>query len=418
MKNSIWIKSGIPLIIILVAFVIAAIMISSRKPPEQIPVETQAFLVDAKPMEYQPVSFVVDSQGNVVPRNKTSLSAQVSGRVVSLSDKFIVGGMFQKGDVLITLEQDDYRTEVKLAEAELAQARAALEEELARGKVAEQEWRSVSSVVPPELGLRKPQLAKEQANVKASEAKLERANRNLDRTLIRAPYNGIVVERNIDLGQFVSAGATVSTVYSTDTAEVRLPITDKDLMFVDIGNQSSNQSDVTLNATVGGKNRTWTGKLVRSEGILDSGSRVLYAVVEVKDPYQFNGGDNAPLRFGQFVQAKIVSHQKQDLTVLPRSILRLDNTVLTVNDNREIEIVPVDVVRTTADEAFIGSGLNSGALVVTSAVPNPYNGMKVRLPGDEPAMPPEAENDKESDTHSVDVKDDTTVTSPASSGGK
>ena len=154
MKNSIWVKSGIPLIIILVAFVVAAIMISSRKPPEQIPVETQAFLVDAKPMEYQPVSFVVDSQGNVVPRNKTSLSAQVSGRVVSLSDKFIVGGMFQKGDVLITLEQDDYRTEVKLAEAELAQAHAALQEELARGKVAEQEWRSVSSVVPPELGLR------------------------------------------------------------------------------------------------------------------------------------------------------------------------------------------------------------------------------------------------------------------------
>jgi multidrug efflux pump subunit AcrA (membrane-fusion protein) len=227
-----------------------------------------------------------------------------------------------------------------------------------------------------------------------------------------------VVERNIDLGQFVSAGATVSTVYSTDTAEVRLPITDKDLMFIDIGNQSNHQSDVTLNATVGGKNRTWTGKLVRSEGILDSGSRVLYAVVEVKDPYQFNGGDNATLRFGQFVQAKIVSHQKQDLTVIPRSILRLDNTVLTVNDNREIEIVPVDVVRTTAEQAFIGGGLNSGALVVTSAVPNPYNGMKVRLPGDEPAMPPEAENDKKADSEIVGVKDDTTETSPVSSGSK
>lgn len=92
--------------------------------------------------------------------------------------------------------------------------------------------------------------------------------------------------------------------------------------------------------------------------------------------------------------------------------------MLIVNDNREIEIVPVDVVRTTAEKAFIGGGLNSGALVVTSAVPNPYNGMKVRLPGDEPAMPPEAENDKEADTQSVDVEDDTTETSPASSGGK
>lgn len=413
MKNSIWVKSGIPLLIILGAFVAAAIMISSRKPPEQIPVETQAFLVDAKVMEAEPVNFVVSSQGNVVPRNKTSLSAQVSGRVVSLSDKFIAGGIFKKGDVLITLEQDDYRTEVKLAEAELAQAQAALQEEIARGKVAEQEWRSVSSVVPPELGLRKPQLAKEKANVKASEAKLERANRNLARTQITAPYNGIVIERNIDLGQFVSAGATVSTVYSTDTAEVRLPITDKDLMFVDIGNQSNHQSDVTLNATVGGKNRTWTGKLVRSEGILDAGSRVLYAVVEVTDPYQFNGGDNAPLRFGQFVQAEIVSHQKQSLTVLPRAILRLDNTLLTVNDSREIEIVPVDVVRTTAREAFVSSGLDRGTLVVTSAVPNPYDGMKVRLPGDEPTLPPEAENDKEADSSQISSEG-----ASASSGGQ
>ncbi|MDO6568045.1 efflux RND transporter periplasmic adaptor subunit [Alteromonas sp. 1_MG-2023] len=416
MKNTIWVRSGIPLIIILAAFIVAAVMISSRKPPEQTPVDIPAFLVDASTMRSEPVNFEVISQGNVVPRNKTSLSAQVSGRVVSLSDKFIVGGIFKKGEVLVTLEQDDYRTEVKLAEAELAQAQAALEEEIARGKVAEQEWRSVSSVVPPELGLRKPQLAKEQANVKASEAKLERANRNLERTQIRAPYNGIVVERNIDLGQFVAAGVTVSTVYSTDTAEVRLPITDKDLMFVDIGNQSDHQSEVTLNATVGGKNRTWTGKLVRSEGILDSGSRVLYAVVEVADPYQFNGGDNAPLRFGQFVQANIVSHQNQSLTRLPRSILRLDNTVLTVNEDREIEIVAVDVVRTTSQEAFIGGGLPNGALVVTSAVPNPYNGMKVRLPGDEPATPPEAENDKETDNESV-TSEGSSSQEAVSSGG-
>lgn len=182
MKNSVLMKSGIPLGIIIVAFIAAAIMISSRKPPEQVPVEVPAFLVDAKTTTSEPVNFIVKSQGNVVPRNKTSLSAQVSGQVISLSDNFIAGGTFKKGDVLATLEQDDYKTDLKLAEAELAQAQAALQEEIARGKVAEQEWRSVNSVAPPELGLRKPQLAKEQANVKAAEAKLERAKRNLQRT--------------------------------------------------------------------------------------------------------------------------------------------------------------------------------------------------------------------------------------------
>ena len=386
MKNSILVKSGLPLVIILVGLAIAVVLVSSRKPPEQVPVEIPAFLVDAKEIQSEQVSFIVKSQGNVVPRNKTALSAQVSGQVVSLSDSFIAGGTFKKGDVLATLEQDDYKTDLKLAEAELAQAQAALQEEIARGKVAEQEWRSVNSVAPPELGLRKPQLAKEQANVKAAEAKLERAKRNLARTQITAPYNGIVVERNIDLGQFVTMGAAIGTVYSTDTAEVRLPITDSDLMFVNIASQSTDGAPVSLKASVGGLTRRWEGKLVRSEGVLDTGSRVVYAIVEVQDPYNMEGSHSAPIRFGQFVEAEITSRQNEALMVLPRSILRLDNTVLTVNENREIEIKPVEVARTTAKEVFIRSGVEQGSLVVTSAVPNPYNGMKVRLPGDEPVV--------------------------------
>ena len=404
MKNSILVKSGIPLIIILVAFIIAAVMISSRQPPEQVPVETQPLLVDAKPVSPESVNFVVYSQGNVVPRHQTALSVQVSGRVVELSEKFMVGGIFKKGEVLITLEQDDYITDVNLAEAELAQAQAALEEEIARGKVAAEEWSTVRNVPPPELGLRKPQLAKEQANVKAAQAKLERAKRNLARTQIRAPYNGIVVERNIDLGQFVSAGTTVGTVYSTDTAEVRLPITDRDLMFVDLETQSTERSEVIIQATVGGQYRTWKGRLVRSEGVLDSMSRVIYAVVEVDDPYQFNAeGDLVPLRFGQFVEAQIMSHQSRELTVIPRSLLRLDNTVLTLNNDREIEITPVSIARTTSTEAYISEGLDDGVFIVTSAVVNPYNGMKVRLPGDEPVLPAEAQNDKETDGQDVSV---------------
>ena len=258
--------------------------------------------------------------------------------------------------------------------------------------------------------MRKPQVAKEQANVKAAEAKLERAKRNLARTRIRAPYNGIVVERNIDLGQFVTSGTPIGTVYSTDTAEVRLPITDSDLMFIDIAGQSSEGAPVSLRATVGGMTRTWEGKLVRSEGVLDTGSRVVYAIVEVSDPYNLAATHAAPLRFGQFVEAHVTSRQQENLMVLPRSLLRLDNTVLIVNDNREIEIKPVEVARTTASHVYLAGGIDEGSLVVTSAVPNPYNGMKVRLPGDDPVLSEEAESDKASDTDAVP--------SDASDGGR
>lgn len=406
MKNSLM-KAGLPLLILIVAIAVATIMVKNRKPPEKKPVEEKAFLVDAKPVDTQPVTFKITSQGNVVPKNKTSLSAQVSGRVVSLSEEFVSGGMVNKGDVLATLEQDDYMTDVKLAEAELAQARAALEEEIARGKVAQAEWRSVNSVVPPELGLRKPQLAREQANVKAAEAKLERARRNLERTEIKAPYNGLIVERNIDLGQYVATGTVVGTVYSTDVAEIRLPVTDSDLAFLDMKKAKGKQNNVELTASVAGKTRRWQASLARTEGVRDSASRVIYVIAQITDPYQRNASNDATtaLQFGQFVEAEITGTQAEDLIVLPRTTLRLDNTVMVVDEDRKLRIKPVEVVRTSADNVYLSSGIEDGELVVVSAVPNPFDGMEVRLPGDEPEMPEEAKKDKPDDTSSITQED-------------
>lgn len=404
MKQSLWVKGGIPLIVLVIAIIAAGVMISSRQPPEQKPVEEKAFLVDAQSVSREQVQFSVASQGNVLPKHQTKLSAQVGGRVVSLSDDFVVGGMFTEGEVLATLEQSDYETELRLAEAELAQATAALEEEKARGKVAEEEWRSVNNVAPPELGLRKPQLAKEQANVKAANAKLDRAKRNLARTEIRAPYNGIIVERNIDLGQFVAAGSTVATVYATDVAEVRLPITDSDLAFLNVSANPDRVDNVELAATVAGQPRTWQGKLTRTEGVLDSNSRVVYAVVEVDDPYQRESSQNTPpLRFGQFVEADIQGEKYQQLFVLPRDVVRLDNTVLTVDDQRTLDIKPVDILRSSADKVYISNGLEENELVVMSAVPNPFNGMKVRLLGD---VPDAAKNDKEQDNTEISSQEE------------
>lgn len=402
MKNSLM-KAGLPLLILIVAIAVATVMIKSRKPPEQKPVEEKAFLVDAQPVRSQPVTFKVQSQGNVVPKNKTRLSAQVSGRVTSLSEQFIAGGMVDKGDVLATLEQDDYLTDVKLAEAELAQAKAALEEEIARGKVAETEWRSVNSVVPPQLGLRKPQLAREQANVKAAEAKLERARRNLARTEIRAPYNGLIVERNIDLGQYVATGTVVGMVYSTDTAEIRLPVTDSDLAFLDVEKAQGNENNVELTASVAGKTRRWQATLARTEGIRDSASRVIYVIAQIDDPYQRKADNESAqaLRFGQFVEAKITGTKSEDLIVLPRTTLRLDNTVMVVDEDRKLRIKPVDVLRTSAQSVYLSSGIEDGELVVVSAIPNPFDGMEVRLPGDKPEVPDEAKQDKPDDTDRI-----------------
>lgn len=399
MKLSAIVRSGLPIFLLGAAVIAAAVMILTKKPPEKKVIEERAFLVDAQPAFLEHVEFTVSSQGNVQPKHKTKIATQVSGRVVDIADNFVVGGFFNKGDVLLTLEQDDYQTDLSLAEAELAQAEAALQEEIARGKVAAEEWRSVNGVVPPELGLRKPQLAKELANVKAAQAKLARAQRNLSRTQVVAPYDGIVIERNADLGQFVGTGALVGEIYSTEIAEVRLPLTDADLAFIDLQAGISHQNPVTLSALVGGKFQQWQGTLVRSEGVLDTTNRLIYAVVEVRDPYlRSNNEAGVPLRFGQFVQAVISGTDARSLIVIPRSLLRLDGTVLVVDSNNQLQIKKVDIARSSPESVYIAGGLEDGDRVVRSAVPNPYNGMPVRLPEKDPATQDTEGNDTALDT--------------------
>jgi RND family efflux transporter MFP subunit len=229
--------------------------------------------------------------------------------------------------------------------------------------------------------LRKPQLARDEANVKAATAQYERAQRNLQRTQIKAPYDGLVVSRNVDIGQFVSTATSLGTVYSTDIAEVRLPLTDSDLAFVSL--DSGHPIPVKLSATIAGRLANWQGYVVRDEGVLDQKSRVVYAVVEVRDPYLRNAQRKGlPLRFGQFVKAEISGNNADNLVVLPRHTLRLDNSMIVITPDKKIAIRTVDVMRADERYVYIKGGLESTDMIALSAVPNPYDGMPVRFEDD------------------------------------
>lgn len=388
-------KIGLPILIIVVAVIVAYVMVSSRKPPEEIVAEDKAFLVDVLEVNSEDITFMVKSQGTVSPKIQTVLSAQVSGRIVEVADAFIEGGMFKRGDVLVQLESADYQTDLKLAEAELAGANAALDEERARGKVAENEWSSVKNTVAPELGLRKPQLAKEIANVRAAEAKVERAQRNLQRTSIKAPFDGLVKAKNVDIGQFVSVGNQLGTVYATDVAEIRMPLSDNDLAYLHLPADRKGSTNVRLHAKIAGRQVSWQAILARNEGVLDAHNRVVYAIAEVQDPYQrAEGASGEPLIFGRFVQADITGNDAQDLMVLPRNVLRLDGTVLVVDKQRKLHIREVELQRSDEQKIYISRGLANGELVVNTAIPNPYDGMPVRLPGDEVPATKDTSEDK------------------------
>ena len=296
----------IPIVILAVGIAAMAGFSSMKKPPEEKPEVDNTPIVAVRDISVAPMTLEVNSHGMVKPKYETELIAQVNGEIVELSDTFLRGGFVKKNQLLARIDPNDYQAALIDAQASMATARAALEKEVAQGKVAEREWKQITDTSPTELSLRKPQLAQELARVKAAQASVLRAQRNLERTEIRAPYDAMIDSRNIGLGSFVSTGSKIGHVLATATAEVRLPVADNQLEF--LANQGVN-AKVNLVGIYAGKENQWSAKIMRSEGVVDSKSRMGYLVAELNDPYQLKAKGKqlrAPLRFGSYINAKIV----------------------------------------------------------------------------------------------------------------
>ncbi|QYJ78222.1 efflux RND transporter periplasmic adaptor subunit [Shewanella acanthi] len=381
-----------PFLILIVFIIGAKILMSTKEAPEQKSEEMPIPLVDVTLVEQQTVSLNLPSYGVVTPKYKTQLVTEVQGRVLSISPQFVAGGMVKKGEQLAQIEPSDYEADLMQAEASLAQATAALNEEIARGEVAKIEFKGYDKGLPPELGLRIPQLKKEQANVKYAEAALARAKRNLERTVIRAPFDGIIKARNVDLGQYITLGTNLGELYDTSLAEIRLPITNSDLAYLESVEHPDTQ--VTLSASLAGKENTWIGNITRSEGVIDSENRMVYLVAEIKDPYLRNSKPKGslPLKYGSFVNALIKGRTVTGIVQLPRHVVR-NNEVAIVNDQNMIEMRHVNVVRSDLEHVFIKDSIKTGERVAITHFSNMANGQVVKIIGDD-AKPVSAPKDE------------------------
>ena len=376
------------LIILAVIVVIGMVTMAKGKRPERQDGGQTAVLVEAVEAQSQSLNFIVQSQGSVRPRTQTTLVAQVSGIIVSVSDDFVAGGFFRAGEVLLEIDPSDYQTALKRAQAALASRQAKLAEEQSRSEQALKDWRNLGRAgAPPDLVIRKPQLADAKANVLAAEADIDKARRDLQRTRISVPYDGLLRERKVDIGQYVTPGTQLAVSFAVDTAEIRLPLAAADLAFLDLpastDTETEDYPEVSLTAEMGGVTKTWTAHLIRTEGVLDESSRVLYAVASVVDPYGFLGqGPQEELRMGTFVRAAIDGRYIDNVIVLPRYVLRNDDTVLVANSERELEVRQVVVARAEARQVYITEGVNDGELVVTTTLDAPIPGTRLVLRSD------------------------------------
>ncbi|MBE4572506.1 efflux transporter periplasmic adaptor subunit [Vibrio navarrensis] len=316
---------------------------------------------------------LITSHGELVPFEVTRLSAQVSGEVTSWHANFVSGGIVKRGEVLFTIESDNYEAAVLQAEAALASAQATLIEERAKAKVAEKQASKLSDKQVSDLYLRKPQLLSAEAQVKSAQAALKRAKRDLQNCKVIAPYDALVVSRNLGVGQFISAGSEVAVLNNIEAGEIHLPIAGFDSAFL-----PEKLSDLNALVTLDGIQKTQReGKVVRDQGLIDSATRMTNVVVRISDPYGINSKQPA-IKFGSYVEVNFAGKELKHIYRLPQELVN-NRTVWVVNENNELQPRTVNVLRAEGEFMLIAEGIEQSDQLVLTVPEYPQKGMTVKL---------------------------------------
>ncbi len=378
-----------PVALLLGALGLSTLMVMSRGEVETEAPEIPAVTVDVARVVKTSVRIPIAAQGTVTPHRQTTLVAEIQGRIIEVAQNYNAGGFLAEGDVLLRIDDRDYQARLMQAQANVAAAHSTLVQERGRAEVALREWQNLpkSSQRSDEataLYLRKPQLEQAEAQLASARAELRKAQDDLDRTVIRAPYNALIRNKQSELGQYVSPGTPVADIFAVDYAEVRLPIGQGRLAYMELPptegfSDLSDAPQIDLFSELAGETTLWTGALTRTEGVFDERSRVLYAVVRVNDPYALENPHQEPLRVGSFVQALIPGRRIDDLVILPRSAMHSGNQVWVVDANQQLRRRQVSVLRTEGDEIYVASGLEEGELVCLTILDNSYAGALVNM---------------------------------------
>ncbi|MBT8419741.1 MAG: efflux RND transporter periplasmic adaptor subunit [Gammaproteobacteria bacterium] len=398
------IKLIAPVLVLAISAIAGGLLIATAPEAERHVSPPKIPTVEVMPLRSGNYTVTITTQGTVSPRTQSTLIPEVVGRITSVSANFRPGGFFEAEDVLLTIDARDYENTVTMMRAELAQARLALDEEKARVEQARTDWKRLGgSTKPSDLVLRKPQLASKQAAVAAARARLRQAELDLERTHIKAPYAGRILEKAVDIGQYVSSGTVLATVYAVDYVEIRLPLTDEQTSFIDLPEDYRRLSPpdasspapgeaalettipaeptgpmVTISARIGREHHRWTGTIVRTEGAVDIQSRQLFVVAQIDDPYAHRP-DRPPLKVGRFVKAKIQGRELQGIFVTPPVAVRSGDEVWLVDENQHLERRRVEVIWRDTENVVIGDGLHEGESLVLTPLPYGVNGTRVRI---------------------------------------
>lgn len=372
----------VPILIVVGAFTVFSIMMATAPKPKQADEGPAALAVEIATAVSTQTRLSVNTQGEVRPKTEADIASQVSGQIVYIAPAFEPGAEMRKGDVIARIDQTDYALALQRSRSQVARAREAVARARSEASLAENEWQDLGlSGRPSDLTLQKPQVDAAMADLRTAEASVREAEVNLSRTTIRAPFDGRILTRRVDVGDFVAAGSPVASMFAVDAAQVRIPLTDTDLAVLGLtpgyfAKDAATAPAASLSAIVGGERREWAGRLAQIEAAVDARTRLIYGLVTVTDP--FGSANAAPLAPGTFVEVRLEGVRSQTLVALPRAALKKNQYVYVVGDDMTLETREVTPVTADATTLYLRSTIAAGEKVVVSYIPNPRDGMKVR----------------------------------------
>ena len=361
-------------------------LIKLRKPPQRVEQEVLAPLVKVQQLRKRDIQMIVSGYGTVNAKVQTDIVPEVSGKVVNVNPQLKPGGFIPAQEQVLKIDPEDYELSVQQAQALVADAQVKLDVEIAEAEVAKKEWQELHPNTEPtsSLVLREPQIKQAQAALASAKAQLATAELQFERTSVFLPFDALIISEKVDLGQYVVAGQSVGVAYGTEAVEIEVPLEDKELAWFDVfadsiavdSNEVKNKTETSIKAEFAGVKQTWNGYIVRTTGQVDRTSRMVSVVVEVPNPFDTSSG-KPPLLPGAFVEVFIEGKILKDAIAVPRDALHDGNKVWLVNDGH-LQIRPLEILRADKDFAYIRSGIEDKAMIVTSSLDTAIEGMKVR----------------------------------------
>ncbi|MGK2907139.1 MAG: efflux RND transporter periplasmic adaptor subunit [Desulfuromonadales bacterium] len=388
----------LPILVVICAAAVAVWMMQSGPKANPRAKIRNAAIVDVRPVEFGRQTTHVSAMGTVIPQREVILKPQVSGGIIQISDKLIPGGHFARGEQLLTIDPRDYQLEVQQLASEVARVEADRQLELGRQMVAQKEYELLGEMVSAEekaLMLRQPQLENLRAVLDGTRARLEQAQIDLERTVIKAPFNAVIMSREINIGTIVSPGTTLATLVGSDRYWIEAPIPASQLQWIKTSQDGiAAGSEVRIfDIATWGTDRFRNGQVIGLTAAVEEQGRMAKLLVEVRDPLALQASTKGQpvLLLGSYVRVEIAGANVPNAAAIERNLVRDGNRVWIMDDQGTLDIRSVDIAFRGQDQVLITGGIRDGELLVTSNLPAPVQGMSLRLKGTETTNPAEAE---------------------------